>query len=198
MENLTLNEMKIVLKIFKNFNKNYNANNLSKKIGITSMGTLKILNKLHHRNILNLDRIGNAKIYSINFDNPYTKQYIRFLLIKEAEESLSRVKRWVLELRKLKKYSDIGLLFGSVIDSNKYNDVDMLAVLEQNQLKEFNNQFDKLSNLTNKDIHLVKQSIKDIKTNFIKKDKVLLNILNKSIVLYGYDRLIGVVEYVSH
>ena len=59
MGNLTSNEMKIILKLFKDFNSRYNANSLSKEIGITPMGTLKILKKLYNQKILKQEYIGN-------------------------------------------------------------------------------------------------------------------------------------------
>ena len=103
MDEITVNEMKAILKIFKDFKTRYNANNLSKKLDLTSMGTLKILRRLYQKNILKLEELGKAKYYSINYDNPFAIDYIVFLLQKEANESLPRVKRWLNEAKKIEK-----------------------------------------------------------------------------------------------
>ncbi|MCK4589050.1 MAG: hypothetical protein KAT77_01290 [Nanoarchaeota archaeon] len=197
MYDTTINEIRIILKIFKNFSNKYNSNNLAKEIGLSAMGALKILRKLYEQNLLKIEEIGKAKIYSINFKNEYVKQYISFLLRKEAEESKGKIKRWIVELRKLDKSADIGLLFGSVLKSDKYNDVDMLAVLKQSQLKEFNKKVEELNKINVKRIHLIKQSIQDLKDNLIKKDKVILNAVKQGIVLFGYEKFVEVVESVS-
>ena len=97
------NEMKAILEIVKSLNENYNANNLSKILGITPMGTLKILKKLEKEHILKSNQMGNAFFYEVDFENEYTLDYIKFLLKNEAELSNSYVKRWIRELRKVNK-----------------------------------------------------------------------------------------------
>jgi len=197
MNDLTVNEVHVALMIFKDFSVKYNANNLSKKLGLSAMGTLKILKKLQVQNLLKSEEIGKSRIYSINFENDYTKQYISFLLRKEAEESDPRIKRWIVELRKLDDVSGIGLLFGSVIRSDKYNDIDFLAVLKQAQINEFNEKLDELNKLNVKRIHSVKQSVQDIKDNLARKDKVLVDAVRLAIVVFGYEKYIEVIESVS-
>ena len=79
--------MLFILSILKSPEIEYNANNISKLMGISSMGALKIAKNLEKENILSSRKIGRANIYKINFKDDYTKQYIRFLLKKEAEKS---------------------------------------------------------------------------------------------------------------
>jgi DNA-binding Lrp family transcriptional regulator len=196
MVELTENEMKAVLMIFKDFNTRYNSNNLAKEIGLSAMGTLKILKKLHKQNILKVEEIGKSKIYSIDF-NDYSKQFISFLLRKEAEEITGRVKRWVVELRKLKDTAIIGILAGSVLKTEKYNDVDILAALRQQQIKKFNERINEMNEINIKRIHPIKQAVKDLKNNLSKKDKVVLDIIKSGIVLFGYDEFVEVVKSVS-
>ena len=197
MNDLTANEMKVMLRIFKDFNSKCNANSLSKELGLSAMGVLKILKKLHNQNLLKVEVVGKARIYSINFRNDYAKEYLVFLLRKEAEESAGKVKRWVVELRKLEGSAEIGVLFGSVIKSDKFSDVDLLAVLKQTQLKGFNKIIEGINQLAVKKVHPVRQSVQDFRNNLLKKDKVLLSAVKEGIVLFGYEKFVEVVESVS-
>jgi len=52
MKGITDNEMRFVLGIFKSPELEYNANSISKLIGISSMGALKIAKRLEKENIL--------------------------------------------------------------------------------------------------------------------------------------------------
>ena len=83
MQTITKNEMEAILIIFKDIDSHYNANNLSKKIGISSMGTLKILKRLEIQNILKSTTFGKAVFYKVNLGNDYARNYIEFLLKKE-------------------------------------------------------------------------------------------------------------------
>ncbi len=197
MYKLTANEMKIILRIFKDFNSKYNANNLAKEFKLSSMGVLKIVKRLHKQNLLKFEVVGKAKIYSINFKNDYVKKYLVFLLSKEAEESIGKIKRWIVELRKLENSAEIGVLFGSVLKSNKFDDIDMLAVLKQSQVKDFNKLVEEINQLSVKKVHPVKQSVQDLKNNLLKKDKIILNAVKEGIVLFGYEKFVEVIESVS-
>ena len=194
MKNITKNEMKALLVLLKDINADYNANNLSKKIGLTPMGTLKIVKKLEKQNILKSKQLGKAVFYNINL-NDYTKIYLKFLLQKEAEECSPKVKRWVKELKPLQKTAEAGILFGSVLTKENYNDVDLLLILKQSQNKEANMLIGDIKKINIKKLHAVKQTIQDLKSNLKKKDKVILSIIKNGIVLFGYEKIIEVIEH---
>ena len=138
MESITKNEFRIVLVLFKEFFRDYNANSLSKKLGLTSMGTLKILKNLEKKGIVNSKQFGKAFFYKLNFESDYVQRYLDFILQKEAIEASSRVKRWVNELKSFKKFATIGILFGSVLKSDKFKDVDLLLILDKQKNVEVN------------------------------------------------------------
>ena len=197
MQTITKNEMKAILIIFKDIDSHYNANNLSKKIGISSMGTLKILKRLEIQNILKSTTFGKAVFYKVNLGNDYARNYIEFLLKKEAEDVAPRIKRWVRELRKVRD-AKIGILFGSVLTEEKFNDVDLLVVLEQSQNRRFNKSIDEMNKINIKKIHPVKQTKDDLKLNLRKKDEVVLSIIKNGIVLFGYDEIVEVIRDVAY
>ena len=109
MININKAESKLLLKIFKDFSRDYNANSISKEIGITPRGALKILKKLKARNLLKDKQLGRAVFYKINFDDKYAIKIIETLLIAEARE---RAERWVKEFNDIFKSTDIVILFG--------------------------------------------------------------------------------------
>lgn len=196
MREMTKNDARVLLTLFKDISNNYNANSLSKRVGLTSMGTLKILKNLEKQGILASKKLGKAVFYSISF-NDYTRSYLIFLLQKEAEESIPRIRRWVKELRKIKGNAEICILFGSLLKKQDYDDIDALLVLKQSQNRKANELLDEMGKLSTKKIHAVKQTEKDIKNNLKKHDKVMLNALNGSIVVFGYKKLVEIIENVT-
>ena len=197
MEIITGNEMETLLLLLKDFDADYNANNLSKKLGITPMGALKILKKMEKQKLLNAKQMGKAMFYKPDLNSSYTRTFLEFLLQKKAEETKSRVKRWVKELRKLQNNAEIGILFGSVLEKEKYNDVDLLIVLKQSQNSKINLLINEISRISIKKIHVIKQTKEDLKQNIKKGDKVVLNAIKNGIVFFGYEQIIKVIQDVT-
>ena len=193
MKDITKNEMKALLILFKDIDSDYNANNLSKKIGLTSMGVLKILKSLEQQTLLKSRQLGKAVFYKPNL-NEYTKAYLKFLLQNEAEQSAPKVKKWIRELRKFGKYAEICILFGSVLKKEDFNDVDLLLVFKPSQNSKINRLTAEINRVSIKRIHLLKQTKNDFKENVKKKDKVLLDAIKTGVVLFGYETLIELIE----
>ena len=192
----TDNEMNAILGIAKSLNEDYNANNLSKVIGITSMGTLKILKKLEKEGILKSNQMGNAFFYKVDFNNEYTIDYIKFLLKNEAEFSNPYVKRWIRELKKIGK-ADVIIIFGSVLKiGEKANDIDVLFMVEKKSFVLLKSEIERLNKINEKKIHPVYQTFSDLKSNLIKKDKVIINTI-KGVVVKGEDKFIDLIKNIK-
>lgn len=195
MSSLTSKENEVLLKLFKDFSRDYNANSLSKQINITPRGALKILKNLQKQGLLISKQFGKAAFYKINLEDYYTFRIIETLLIHEARE---RVPRWLAEFEKIFKDIEIAVIFGSIIrNPKKANDIDLLLVFTQKKMKLVKNFINKKNKILLKPIHPVIQSPNDIKNNLKKKDQVVLNALQRGYVLHGYDKLIKVVKYVT-
>lgn len=197
MEDVTKKEMEAVLALFKDFSTDYNANSLSKVLNITPMGALKILKRLEKQGILASRQLGKAVFYRIAFKSDYARTYLRFILEKEAEQSIPRIRSWVEESRKFRGVADIGILFGSVLAKQEFNDVDLLLVFEKGRAGKVNSLLEDVSELSVKKIHLVRQTSTDLESNLKKRDKVLLSALKRGIVVFGYDKLVEVVARVT-
>ncbi|MBU4299964.1 MAG: winged helix-turn-helix domain-containing protein [Nanoarchaeota archaeon] len=190
---ITRNEMLSVLRIFKSPEKEFNATSISKELNITPMGALKILKRLEKENILAAKVAGKATFYRINFRNDYAKDYLMFVLKREAEHSSPYVKRWITEVRKIKN-ADIVLIFGSVLKKEgKADDVDVLIVTSQDRFEKLNEEIKDLNQINEKEMHAIFQSSKDLEENILRRDAVVLNAL-KGIIAFGEEKLIELVK----
>jgi len=193
MKDITDNEMRFVLMIFKSPETEYNANNIAKHLGISSMGALKIAKRLEKEGILISKELGKAKFYKINLDNDYAKHYIKFLLKREAEQASAYVKRWINEIKKIKNaYSAV--LFGSVLKKEKEaNDIDVLLISDGKKFSGLKKEIGEINLLNTKKLHPLYQAKKDLKENIKKSDKPILNAI-KGIVVFGEDNIIELIE----
>ncbi|MBI2173522.1 MAG: nucleotidyltransferase domain-containing protein [Candidatus Aenigmarchaeota archaeon] len=192
MRDMTKTEMLIVLKIAKTPERAFNSNNISKEVGITSMGALKIMKKLEKEGVFASKTAGKATFYSIG-DSEYARDYVKFLLKNEAAHSPPYTKRWINEIRKLKS-ADAAVLFGSVLRKGKdANDVDVLVITDQGKLEKLKEEVAELNNINEKHIHVIYQSLDDLRNNIAKQDKVVLNAL-KGIAVFGEEKLIEAIS----
>lgn len=194
IEGMDKNQMQALLILFKDVDADYNARSLSSKLGITPMGSLKILKKLEKQDLLASRRMGKAVFYKPNLENDYTRACIRFLLQKEAHDAPPRIKRWVNELRKLDGIADIGILFGSIIHKEKHRDVDVLLILKPAKTKKTNRCVAHLNRVGIKRIHAVKQTKEDFLKNLRKKERIILSAVRDSVVLFGYDEFVELIR----
>lgn len=177
------NEEKAILKILKDYNKEYNANNLSKSLGLTSMGSLKLLRRLEKQNVVKIRKVSNINFYNLNFEDQYVKDYVSLILRKEADNSSAFVKRWVNEIRKI-RLAETAVIFGSVLSKGKNaKDVDVLFVVKNNKFGGLKKELSKLNDISEKKIHAVYQTKGDLFKNIEGKDKVVLEILKGVVVL---------------
>lgn len=180
---MKLTNEQIALKIlFKDFLTDYNSRNLSKLIGISHVGTFKILKKLENNKILNSKKIGNISIYKINHETNISKKLIDSILTIEAEN----YKRWLEEFKPIENKVHFLILFGSVlINYEKAKDIDVLIVSDKKNYSEINRFIKEKNNILPKKIHMIFQTIDDFKHDLLNNNKVTIQIIKKGIVLYG-------------
>lgn len=184
MKNITNHEMTFALKVLKNPEKNYNANNISSLLGITPMGALKIAKRLEKEQIIIIKQLGKAKFFKFNFYNDYAKDFAKLLLKREAIHAGPYIKRWVAELQKVKN-ADMIILFGSVlIKKEKAGDIDVLLATNQKKFYKLKKEIKQINDINLKKIHPIYQSLSDLKQNIKKEDEVILNSI-KGIIIKG-------------
>lgn len=193
MRDITNNEMAFVLSIFKSPEKQYNASSLSQIIGISRMGALKIAKRLEKERIISSKLLGKAKFYKLNIENDYVRQYIIFLLKREAEQANPHVKAWVSEIRKIKS-ADAAILFGSILKKFKEaRDIDVMIIIDMKKFKKLEKEIEEINEINIKKIHPVYQTKEDFIKNIKNEDKPLLGSI-KGIYAFGEDLIMELLQ----
>lgn len=186
---ITSNEMDFVLGIFKSPETEYNSNSIAKRLGLSSMGALKIAKRLEKEGIFVSKELGRAKFYRLNFANNYAKDYVRFLLKREREHAAPYVKMWIGEIKKLKS-ADAAILFGSVLKKHHdAGDIDVVLMTDKKRFPKLKKEIDEVNQLNIKKIHPVYQTKEDFIINLAKQDKIILGAI-KGIVVFGEDIIV--------
>lgn len=191
---LTNKESEILLKLFKDFSKDFNANSISKDIKITPRGALKIFKKLGENNLIKGRCLGKAVFYRINFNDEYTCKIIETLLIAQAREKASR---WLEEFKDIFKDTEIIIIFGSVIRNPKEaKDIDVLFVFEKKKYRKITDFVENKNKILIKKIHNIFQTMEDLNIN-LKNNKAIQDAVRTGYVLYGQNKLIEAIKNVA-
>jgi len=187
------NTKKIILHLLKNLEL-VNINQISKKLSISVGSAFKILKDLEKNNIVLSSSLGNAKFYQINLNNKETIRWCEILLSEERRNLKGYPKIYAEEIQKF-EYSELIILFGSVLTNKEFNDVDVLFIT--NKPKEVTKFCLNLSKIRTKPVVpliLKKEDfIKEIKNN----KEVVLNILKTGIILRGESVFIDALKNVK-
>ena len=190
MKEITKAEMNVVLTIVKSPEVIYNANNLSKVVGITPMGALKILKRLGQESVVKSKKIGRAIVYRLNIEDAYARKYLSLILVREAQHANPIVKRWITEAKKIKN-AEVIVLFGSVLEKINPNDIDVLLITDQKRFSKLQQEIKELNEINIKKIHPMYQTYDDIIKNIKNRDKPLLNAI-KGIVVIGEEKFLDI------
>ena len=189
---LTEKEREAALILLKEFTKYYNANSISKVLGITHVGAQKILKRLLNENLLISERIGKSIVYKLKLDDDYVKKLLIFLLADEA----NHFKRWKEEFSELFKKGRIIIIYGSAIKNyNAANDIDIMIVINKNEHNEVNKFLRQKQTILPKKLHAIKLTSKELLENI--KNKAMIDIITNGIVLYGQEEYIEVINNVT-
>ena len=181
--------MVFVLTIFKSPEVQYNANSISEVMGISRMGALKIARRLEKESIIFSKELGKAKFYELNFANDYVRDYIKFLLKREAEQSNPYIKMWISEIKKIKS-ADAAILFGSTLKKHKdAKDIDILIITDKKRFPGLKKEIEEINSINIKKLHPIYQTKEDFIKNIKKGDKVVLNAI-KGVIVFGEEIII--------
>jgi len=195
MANINKTEVRVLIKIFKDFQADYNANSLSKTIGMTPRGTLNTLKSLEKKKILIGKKHGKAVFYKVNFKEDYSLKILEAILIDEARE---KAERWIDEFKEVFSSADIVLIFGSILKNQKQaSDIDVLLVYEKSKYRKIKLFLDEKNKILFKKIHDIPQTREDIEKNLKAGNKALVNAVKEGYVLHGQDKFIEVIKNVT-
>ena len=161
-------EMQIVKYLFKHYKERFNARQLAKTLDINHAHANKLCGHLEKKNLLKKEAIGNAVYFSFKYEEKLAIKFMEYLLSLEEKEFPKWLSVVLNELKKFKECIILGLIFGSSIKNDKFNDIDVVLVYEKNKIKEVNRIKEGIRNA-----HLIEQPIRYV--DMTEKD-MLLNI----------------------
>jgi len=190
---LTDLERELVLKLFKDFSKDYNPSSVAKEVNKTRMGTFKALQSLEAKGIMKGQTLGKARFYKLNLESPYARKTAELLLMDEANQH----QRWVDEFKELFQYLNIAIIFGSIIkNENKAQDIDVLLVYPEKNNASVNAFIKEKNEILVKKIHPVKQTNEDLIKSLKKKDEVMIDAIRTGVVLHGFQEFVELIANV--
>jgi DNA-binding Lrp family transcriptional regulator len=192
---LTLNEKKVLRLLLTSFDLDHSINQVAKQCKLAPNGALKILKKFKQEGILKTKKIANIISYKINFDNEKTMNVLELVLIPDLK---GRIEYRLDDFLELKEITKACIIFGSYIDIKKEpNDLDVLFILNKDNFKEYKKRLTALKNIIPVKVHDVIQTEEDLKRNIKEKNNVIIEILGKGMILWGYKTILKVIKNVN-
>ncbi len=190
------NTLKVVEFLLRNIVEQYNINQIAREVEISPGGSYKILKNLEGRGIVASKKLGNAIYYTLDLGSKETQSLCELVLIENRKEVLDSnpyAKVYAGDVKDAEKFASILILFGSILETKKFRDVDVLFVVKKKDVGKVNDFCLKLSSVRPKQITPLMMTEGDLKNNIKNKDKVVLDILRKGVVLHGEDGLIKLI-----
>jgi len=193
MVSLTGLEGELLVKLLKDFSKDYNPGSIAKEVNKTRMGTFKALQSLEAKGIVKGQTLGKARFYKLNMESPYAMKTAELLLMDESHD----YQRWADEFKELFPFVNAMILFGSALkDYKKAKDVDLLLVYPEKNDAKVNAFIKEKNEMLVKKIHPVKQTKEDLIKNLNKKDSVILDAIRTGVVLHGFQEFVELIAHV--
>jgi predicted nucleotidyltransferase len=186
-------ERDVLLTLFSEFQTDYNANSISKKLKVSDVGALKALRKLDKKQLVISREYAGAKFYKVNLDSEYAQVTMKYILFTKVKEKGGR---WSFILRDIIPEVTATMMFGSALrDYEKANDIDVVIVLKNQKIYEKVKEIVSKENSTRKKkVNVLYQTDKDIVRNLKKPDPVLVNALKFGMVVSGFETIIKAVR----
>lgn len=189
---LTKNEKKVIRILLFSFGEEYSINEIARRCNLAPNGALKILRKFAKERIIILKKIANINTYIINFDNLKTKSISELSLIQEEN---NKIKNRAEDLKNLQGLTEVGIIFGSYITKKENpEDIDLLFILNKENFRKYKEEIKKIFPIMPVKVHDVLQTKEDLEGNISKKDKVIIEILRKGVVLWGHDKIVEAIK----
>ncbi len=185
-----------ILKILlKEFTIKPTITGLAKEIGMSRVGTWKILKKLETEKLIILSPTGTGKTsaysISLNWGNPIVEKTVSLALTQDALKN----QRWLSNFSELRGKVDFLLIYGSIINSPKEaNDIDILGVTNKNKFLEIEESIKKIQKTQIKKIHSLNFTPAEFKYELEKPNKIFIDAIKKGIILFGQEKFIKFIQ----
>jgi predicted nucleotidyltransferase len=189
------NTEKVVLFLLKNIDElGYNINQISKLNNISVGSAFKILKELEKNKILLKREINNASHYKLNLNNYETVKLCELLILGEKRNLKSYARVYADEILKFEQV-DFIILFGSILNGNDFNDVDVLFVTDQ--VKKVNDFCLEISKVRTKPVVPLTLKKDDLIKEIRQKKRSVLDIIKKGVILKGESVFMEVIKNVN-
>lgn len=193
MLQITEKERKALLILSKDFTRYYNANSLSKVLGITSVGTQKILRRFSDNGVTISKQIGKSIVHKPKLEDDYTEKLVVFLLADEAKN----FKRWKEEFKCVAK-EGIVLIYGSMIKNYRASkDIDIMIIAKQTKIRNIEKEIAEIQKFLPKKLHSIIITKEDFLKNINSNQKAIIDIIRTAIVLNDQERYVGILKHVT-
>ena len=189
---LTVNEKKVLRLLFAAIDEDYSINAIARECGLAPNGAAKILKKFEQEGVLRAKGIANIKAYRIDFGNQKTQAILELVMIPEIK---GRLQHRLEDLEDMKKTAKACIAFGSYINQGKEpNDIDLIFIIDKEEFKQYKSKLSRLRQILPVKLHELIQTEEDLKSNILKKDKIILGALRTGIMLWGQKLIIELVQ----
>lgn len=194
MQNLTVNEARIMNFLVRNFKEKNSINAIAKKLKLSPMGAYKILKKLERANAIRAEKIGNAIYYKANLDEEIGRKYAEFVLVQN-EFSNTYAKIYAKYLKKLKDVALSCILYGSILKAGKEaKDVDALIIIGKKDYKKMSSKLEDIRLIAIKTIHDIKMTKEDLANNLKRNNEAMIDMMKYGQVLWGSDIIVEAIK----
>lgn len=188
------NKKRVILHLLRNLQLE-NINQIAKRLDISVGSAFKILKELEKNNLVSSLSLGNAKFYKLNFNNDETIHWCEIFLSEERRSLKGYSKLYAEEIQKFEHATPI-LLFGSILNGYKFNDVDVLFIT--NKPKEVNEFCLNLSKIRTKPVIPLILKKEDLINEINNKKESILSIVKTGVVLKGESQFIEILRNVKY
>jgi len=185
VEKQTNRKMQIINLFRPNYLEQFHVRGMSKLIKSSHVTLLPHLKALENDKILISKTVGKNKVYSLNFENIITKNYLTLSEITETTTFLKQIfliKKITSEIFNLNLSGTI-ILFGSYAKNTHINnsDIDLfyLGKIREKQVQDIK----KIGKIYGKKIDIKKSSITNFLRGLRKKDALIIEIIKNHIIL---------------
>lgn len=187
-------EIQIAKYLFKHYKDRYNARQLSRALNINHAHANKLCNLLADKKLLVREEIGNSVFFSYEYNNKLAIKFMEYTLSLEEKEFPKWLSVLSHSLKKFKDCIEMGLVFGSSINTKDFNDVDVLLMYDIKKSEDIKRIKDEIrkSELVEKPIRYIEITEKDILLN--KEDKIFYNMLSENLVFHNPEKYAEVIR----
>jgi len=187
-------EIQIAKYVFKHYKERYNSRLLARMLGINHAHANKLCNMLVGKKLFVKEEIGNSAYFSFDYGNEMALKFMQYMLSLEEKDFPKWLVVLLHNLKKFEPYIDLGIVFGSSVKREDYQDIDVLLVYNKEKAKDVNRIKEEIrrSQQVEKPIRYVDITPKDIIKN--KDDKVFYSMISDSLVFHNPEKYVEVIK----